>query len=201
MSIQDEPKGNAGHAKGMASAVHPHTSERGNTYPRLDLSIDYRNPKHIRLRAYDADGHVVDSLGCNDIAETLIWAAATIRYGETMFASKLREQINRAQSQRDGSGYPPHDAAVLKRTKQLMGTDQVRPAQAENYEQLLQPGRPMLQLLDEIGADQCRRVADMTLTLPLEDRTRANELMAGLPRSHVWFRGICAYAVAAGHIR
>ena len=98
MSTPNTP-GNLGHSKGMASAVHLHTSERGNTFPRLILAIDYRDPKHIRLRAYEPDGReepelkgykVADTLGCNDIAETLVWAAATIRYGETMYARNLR---------------------------------------------------------------------------------------------------------------
>lgn len=93
MSTRDEPKGNLGHSKTMASAVHAYTSERGNTYPRLVLSIDYREPKHIRLRSYDEHGHVVDTLGCNDIAEALVWAGATIRYGETMYARKLRKEL------------------------------------------------------------------------------------------------------------
>ena len=87
---EQEPKGTMGHVKGMASAVHLHTSERGNTYPRLDLSIDYRDPKHIRLRAYDGNGKVVDTLGANDIAEAALLAGMTVRYAETMFARKLR---------------------------------------------------------------------------------------------------------------
>ena len=93
MSTQDEPKGNLGHSKAMASAVYAYTSERGNSYPRLDLSVDFREPKHIRLRSYDASDKVVDTLGCNDIAEALVWASATIRYAETMYARKLRKQL------------------------------------------------------------------------------------------------------------
>src|SRR3954447_20122598 len=101
----------------MAAAMSPYTSERGNTYPRLDLSVDYRDPKHIRLRAYDSDGRVVDTLGCNDIAETLIWASATIRYGETMYARKLREQLQKPPSASTPSGHGPTDADVLERTR------------------------------------------------------------------------------------
>lgn len=202
MSDQDEPKGNAGHAKGMASAVYPYTSERGSTYPRLDLSIDYRDPKHIRLRAYDADGHVVDTLGCNDIAETLIWAGATIRYGETMYARKLRKELGAAAPTLVPSRYPPADSDVLKRTHQLMmETDEVTPTQAEHYEDLLQPGLRMLELLNEVGVDECREVAAKRGTVPLELRREANALMGGRTKNHVWFRGICAYAVAAGHVR
>ena len=93
MSTQDGPKGNLGHSKAMASAVYAYTSERGNTYPRLDLSVDFREPKHIRLRTYDENAHVVDTLGCNDIAEALVWASATIRYAETMYARPLRKQL------------------------------------------------------------------------------------------------------------
>lgn len=93
MSAQQEPKGNLGHSKAMASAVYAYTSQRGNTYPRLDLSVDFREPKHIRLRTYTEDDHVVDTLGCNDIAEALVWAAATIRYAETMYARKLRKEL------------------------------------------------------------------------------------------------------------
>jgi hypothetical protein len=197
VSVQDEPKGNAGHAKGMASAVYPYTSERGNTYPRLDLSIDYRDPKHIRLRAYDAGGHVVDTLGCNDIAETLIWAGATIRYAETMYARRLRKELDAVPSQD-----LPADSDVFKRTRQLMtGTDEVTPTQAEHYEELLQPGGRMLELLEELGVHECCQVAAKRGTVPLEVRREANALMGGRTENHVWFRGICAYAVAAGHIR
>ena len=58
--------------EGDGSAVYAYTSERGNTYPRLDLSISFREPKHIRTRTTDEHGHVVDTLGRNDIAEVLV---------------------------------------------------------------------------------------------------------------------------------
>ena len=92
----DEPIGTMGHVKGMASSVHLTTSERGNTYPRLQLTIDYRDPKHIRLRAYDEHGKVVDTLGANDIAEAALLAGMTVRYGETMYARKLRRAAERS---------------------------------------------------------------------------------------------------------
>lgn len=88
--------GTLGHAKAMASAVYAYTSERGNQYPRLDLSVDFREPKHIRLRSYDEARRVIDTLGCNDIAEALVWASATIRYAETMYARKLRRELGLA---------------------------------------------------------------------------------------------------------
>lgn len=78
----------------MASGVHLHTSERGNSYPRLLLSVDYRDPKHIRLRAYGEHGKVVDTLGANDIAEAVVLAGMTVRYGETMYARKLRRDAS-----------------------------------------------------------------------------------------------------------
>lgn len=90
MSTQSEPKGTMGHVKTMASSVHVYTSQRGNDYPRLHLTVDYRDPKHIRLRAHDASGKVVDTLGANDIAEACLLAGMTIRYGETMYARRLR---------------------------------------------------------------------------------------------------------------
>jgi hypothetical protein len=99
VSTQGTPKGTSGHAKGMADAVHLHTSERGNTFPRLLLAVDYRDAKHIRMRAYEPDGRVppelkgykvADTLGCNDIAEAALWAGLTIRYGETMHARNMR---------------------------------------------------------------------------------------------------------------
>jgi hypothetical protein len=77
----------------MASAVYAKTSERGNTYPILDLSISFREPKHIRIRTTDEHGRVVDTLGCNDIAEALVWAGATIRYAETMYARPMRKEL------------------------------------------------------------------------------------------------------------
>jgi hypothetical protein len=93
VSTHEGPTGNLGHAKAMASAVYEKTSERGNKYPVLDLSISFREPKHIRIRSTDADGHVVDTLGCNDISEALIWASATIRFGETMYARPMRKKL------------------------------------------------------------------------------------------------------------
>jgi len=102
---------------------------------------------------------------------------------------------------RSGSRYPPADRDVLNRTKTLMRTDIVRRAQAQNYEELLQPGKPMLRLLQGLGADRCRAVADMSWSAPPQIRAEANGYMRRLPKSHIWFRGICAYAVAAGHVR
>ncbi len=96
MPAQDKPIGTLGHAKAMAEAVYVHTSERDNKYPRLCLSIDFREPKHIRIRSYDEKGSVVDTLGCNDIAEALIWVSATVRYAETMHARKLRKRLGLA---------------------------------------------------------------------------------------------------------
>ena len=93
MPTPDQPTGTMGHVKAMAASVHPFTSERGNTYPRLHLAIDYRDPKHIRLRAHDGDGRVIDTLGANDIAEACLLAGMTIRYGETMHARKMRRQL------------------------------------------------------------------------------------------------------------
>lgn len=59
----------------------------------------------------------------------------------------------------------------------------------------------MLELLLGLGTDDCLRIADMTLKASPEMRARARKLMEGLPQSHVWLRGICAYAIAAGHVR
>ena len=84
-----------GHVKGMASSVHLVESERGNRCPRLRLTVDYRDPKHIRLRAYDSDGKVVDTLGANEIAEAALLAGMTVRYAETMYARKLRKAADR----------------------------------------------------------------------------------------------------------
>ena len=75
----------------------------------------------------------MDTLGCNDIAETLIWAGATIRYGETMYARKLRKELDAAPPSLVPSRYPPAHSEVLKRTHQLMITDEVTPTQAEHY--------------------------------------------------------------------
>jgi len=90
MSTERKTPGTLGHAKGMAAAIYMYESERGNTYPRLDLSVDYRDPRHIRIRAYDQDHHVVDTLGANDVAEACLLVGLTVRYGETMHARKLR---------------------------------------------------------------------------------------------------------------
>jgi hypothetical protein len=49
----------------MASAVYPYETERGTVYPRLDLTVEFREPKHIRLRSYDESGRAVDTLGCH----------------------------------------------------------------------------------------------------------------------------------------
>jgi hypothetical protein len=89
-ATESKSPGTLGHAKGMAGAIYMYESERGNVYPRLDLSIDYRDPKHIRIRAYDEDHHVVDTLGANDIAEACLLVGLTVRYGETMHARKMR---------------------------------------------------------------------------------------------------------------
>lgn len=74
--------------------------KKGNVYPRLDLSIDYRDPKHVRIRAYDEDHKVVDTLGANDVAEACLLAGMTIRYGETMYARKLRASAKPPRAQR-----------------------------------------------------------------------------------------------------
>jgi hypothetical protein len=100
MSADQPGPGNSGHLKGMASAVYLYESERGNVYPRLDLSIDYRDPKHVRIRAYDEDHKVVDTLGANDVAEACLLAGMTIRYGETMYARKLRASATPPRAQR-----------------------------------------------------------------------------------------------------
>jgi hypothetical protein len=89
MSANDKP-GTLGHVRGMAAAVYLYESERGNVYPRLDLSIDYRDPKHIRLRTYDQDHKVVDTLGANDLAEASLLAGLTIRASETQHAKRMR---------------------------------------------------------------------------------------------------------------
>jgi hypothetical protein len=105
---QAEPaKGTLGHVKGMAASVHLVRSLRGNVYPRLLLSVDYRDPKHIRLRAYDEDGSVTDTLGANDLAEACLLAGLTVRYGETMHARKLRAET--AKPLHDGPASPQYD--------------------------------------------------------------------------------------------
>jgi hypothetical protein len=101
---QREPgKGTLGHVKGMAASVHLVRSLRGNVYPRLLLSVDYRDPKHIRLRAYGSEGSVADTLGANDLAEACLLAGLTVRYAETMHARKLRTEADRFE---DPSGKP-----------------------------------------------------------------------------------------------
>lgn len=103
MSDSDKPIGTMGHVKGMAEGVYPQTSTRGNTYPRLLLSVDYRDPKNIRLRAYapkdDAEPdlsafRVVDTLGANDLSEACLLAGLTVRYAETMHARPLRRRLD-----------------------------------------------------------------------------------------------------------
>ncbi len=72
---------------------------RGSTFPRLLLSVAYRDGNHIRMRAYVPTGEdapelaslrVTDTLGANGIAEALLLAGLTIRYGETMHARPMR---------------------------------------------------------------------------------------------------------------
>lgn len=89
MSSPNE-SGTMRHLKGMAAATYIYESERGNTYPRLNLTVDYRGPKNIRLRAYDENHRVVDTLAANDLAEACLLAGLTVRYAETMHARKLR---------------------------------------------------------------------------------------------------------------
>ena len=93
MSSESGRPGNVGHVKGMAAAVHAYTSRRGSVFPRLVLSVDYRDPKHIRLRTYDQDGRVADTLGANDIAEAIIRIGEVVRFGETMHARPMRRDI------------------------------------------------------------------------------------------------------------
>jgi hypothetical protein len=88
----DPPKGTMGHVKAMAAAVFLHTSQRGSVFPRLNITIDFRDPKHIRLRTYDARNRVVDTLGANDIAEAALLTGFVVRYAETMNARRLRSQ-------------------------------------------------------------------------------------------------------------
>lgn len=91
-----------GHVKGMSSAVYTQTSERGNQYPRLLLTVDYRDPKNIRLRAYTpregiepdlSSFKLVDTLGANDLAEACLLVGMTTRYAETMHARPLRKKL------------------------------------------------------------------------------------------------------------
>jgi hypothetical protein len=93
------------------------------------------------------------------------------------------------------------DVSVLARTRHLMKTDEVRPAQARSYDVLLKPGSPMIALLRSLGAERCTRIADMTESPTPEIRSRARALMSELPTSHIWLRGICAYAVASDRLR
>lgn len=88
------------HVKGMASATYLYESERGNKYPRLDISIDYRSPKNIRLRTYDENHRVVDTLGANDLAEACLLAGLTIRSAETLHARKFRDDTQTTRSKR-----------------------------------------------------------------------------------------------------
>ena len=108
MSADQPGPGNSGHLKGMASAVYLYESERGNVYPRLDLSIDYRDPERVRIRAYDEDHKVVDTLGANDVAEACLLAGMTIRYGETMYARKFKQ----AQASTSATPSPSRGAAL-----------------------------------------------------------------------------------------
>jgi hypothetical protein len=93
------------------------------------------------------------------------------------------------------------DRSVLAQTRGLMKTDEVRPAQARSYDLLLEPGSPMFALLRSLGAERCTRIADMTESPTPEIRSRARALMSELPTSHIWLRGICAYAVASDRLR
>jgi hypothetical protein len=95
-----QESGTMRHVKGMAGATYLYESERGNQYPRLDISIDYRGPKNIRLRAYDEDHHVVDTLGANDLAEACLLAGLTIRSAETLHARKLRSGAEEGRTKR-----------------------------------------------------------------------------------------------------
>jgi hypothetical protein len=88
--MSSNESGTMRHVKGMAAATFIYESERGNTYPRLNITVDYRGPKNIRLRAYDEHHHVVDTIGANDLAEACLLAGLTVRYAETMHARKLR---------------------------------------------------------------------------------------------------------------
>ena len=90
MSEQNESSGTLSHVKGMAAATYMFESQRGNTYPRLHLTVDYRGPKNLRIRAYDEDGRVADTIGANDLAEVCLLAGMTVRYAETMHARRLR---------------------------------------------------------------------------------------------------------------
>jgi hypothetical protein len=93
------------------------------------------------------------------------------------------------------------DRPVLERTRHLMKTDEVRPAQARSYDVLLEPGSPMFALLSSLGTDRCMRIADLTESPTPEIRSRARALMSELPTSHIWLRGLCAYAIASGRLR
>lgn len=99
MSAESKPQGTMGHVKGMAAGTYLYESERGNSYPRLHLTVDYRSPKNLRIRSYDENGHVVDTIGANDLAELCLLAGMTVRYAETMHARKLRGD-GRATSKR-----------------------------------------------------------------------------------------------------
>jgi len=102
MPESDKPVGTMGHVKGMASAVYTQTSEQGNQYPRLVLTVDYRDPKNLRLRAYApkegqapdlSSFRLVDTLGANDLSEAVLLAGFTVRYAETMHARPLRKKL------------------------------------------------------------------------------------------------------------
>ncbi len=92
MPAQDEPIGTLGHAKEMASAVYAYESS-GPTSTRSTISRSTCAVPNHSAAPYDESGKVKDTLGCNDIAEALVWASATIRYAETMYARKLRKRL------------------------------------------------------------------------------------------------------------
>jgi hypothetical protein len=98
--VSTEESGTTRHVKGMAAATYLYESERGNTYPRLELSIDYRSPKNIRIRAYDGEHHVADSIGANDVAEAILLAGQAIRSAETMHAKRLRQKGDEGKPKR-----------------------------------------------------------------------------------------------------
>lgn len=85
-------------------------------------------------------------------------------------------------------------ATLSARTKEIMDTDIVRPAQINSYEPMLAPDQPLGQRLAAIEEKDLRGFAQRSPTPP---RELSNELRtaltdASVPPSHVWVKGVIA---------
>lgn len=110
--------------------------------------------------------------------------------------SKKETQADNAAAQAEAqeSEQKGRLTTLSARTKEIMDTDIVRPAQISSYEPMLAPDQPLGKRLSALEEKDLRGFVQRSPTPPreLSNELRTAMTEAKLPPSHVWVKGVIA---------